>query len=368
MIGDGANPVVAIDPAGNGLAVWEQPGAHPSVWANRFTAASGWGTPQRVPATPAGTLDAALALGQQGDGLLTYTTLGDGVWSQGFAASGGWSTPQRIATDVTGDGLSSPQVVLDPNGNAAVVWIQYQSTSGHGYTWLRGTHLVAGAGWQPTTDVGVILGDWFESPTRLGGDDNGHALIAWSAIQAVPLGVGYNRLTVSGGWQTGQQIAASPFLAGQLAVAPTGTATLILAGASDSSEANVLAAMPYTPGSGWGTPARLQLDSGESASSSDAVLGASGAGYAVWSQSAITHRGVVWAATLSSGSAWGTPLRIRPNTPDQPQCAPDLGIGGAYSPSVVTDASGSAVAVWGEFDCSRLSIWASRFAGTPASE
>src|SRR5262249_743379 len=48
--GNAINPRVAIDPAGNGVVIWTQRGglARNDIWANRYTAGTGWGTAELV--------------------------------------------------------------------------------------------------------------------------------------------------------------------------------------------------------------------------------------------------------------------------------------------------------------------------------
>ena len=75
-----SRPQVAIDTNGNALAVWRQSdGTRYNIWANRYTAGTGWGT-------------AAL-----------------------------------IETDNAGNAFD-PQVAIDTNGNALAVWQQYDGT------------------------------------------------------------------------------------------------------------------------------------------------------------------------------------------------------------------------------------------------
>ncbi len=78
--GNAFAPQVAVDSSGNAIAVWYQwDGTRYSIWANRYTSGSGWGT-------------AAL-----------------------------------IETDNAG-GASSPQVAFDSSGNAIAVWTQHDGT------------------------------------------------------------------------------------------------------------------------------------------------------------------------------------------------------------------------------------------------
>jgi hypothetical protein len=47
--GDASEPQVAIDPNGNALAVWHQfDGTRTNIWSNRYTPSGGWGTAQLI--------------------------------------------------------------------------------------------------------------------------------------------------------------------------------------------------------------------------------------------------------------------------------------------------------------------------------
>ncbi len=74
--GNADAPQIAMNAAGDAVAVWEQyDGSRTNAWANRYTAGKGWGV------------------------------------------------PQLIETDNAGD-ASSPQITLDGDGNALALWLQ----------------------------------------------------------------------------------------------------------------------------------------------------------------------------------------------------------------------------------------------------
>jgi len=76
--GSAADQRISFDAAGNAVAIWAQSnGVHTSIWANRFTSATGWGT-----------------------------------------------TATQIQSSSTED-ASSPSLAVSPNGSAIAVWSQY---------------------------------------------------------------------------------------------------------------------------------------------------------------------------------------------------------------------------------------------------
>ena len=48
------------------------------------------------------------------------------IWANKYVAGTGWQTPELIETNV--GNASSPQVAMDPNGNAIATWQQNDGT------------------------------------------------------------------------------------------------------------------------------------------------------------------------------------------------------------------------------------------------
>jgi len=136
-------PVLALNEAGDGVAVWSQSdGTSPTltIRANRFRGASGWSgatsLPGQMGSAPAGV---QLSLNRAGDALASWIAEDSetSLWASALRVSSGvWSDAQRLA----GTGASGPQVVLGDSG-----FVTYgQSTQGanamtyeHGYWSVR---------------------------------------------------------------------------------------------------------------------------------------------------------------------------------------------------------------------------------------
>jgi hypothetical protein len=81
--GSAIAPQIALDAAGNALAVWTQSdGTRDNIWSNRYTVGSGWGT------------------------------------------------AELIETDDAGD-ATAPQIALDTAGNALAVWYLFDGIQNH---------------------------------------------------------------------------------------------------------------------------------------------------------------------------------------------------------------------------------------------
>ena len=126
--GDAAGPQVAIDPAGNGLAVWTQfDGTRDNIWANRYSASTGlWGVAGPIENLVGDTGAPQIAIDADGNGLAVWIQ-SDGtrnnIWANRYSANTGlWGVAARIE-NLVGD-AGAPQIAIDTTGNALVVWRQ----------------------------------------------------------------------------------------------------------------------------------------------------------------------------------------------------------------------------------------------------
>ncbi len=125
--GTPTNPQIAVNTAGDAVAVWvQQQSVAPAyaIYASRMTPA-GWGAPVLV-ATSAASMphDLALAQNDRGDALVAWST--GGIHASRFAADeDAWSLPFEVAPAPPappGGYTVGPAVALDGRGAALVMW------------------------------------------------------------------------------------------------------------------------------------------------------------------------------------------------------------------------------------------------------
>ena len=130
--GDAVTPQVAIDGSGNAVAVWSQSdGSVYSIWTNRFTAVGGWGTAALIEHDDSGdALIPEIAVGANGDAVAVWQQF-DGsrtnIWTNRYTAGGNWDAAELLETDNTGDAVA-PQITVGGNDQAAAVWSQSDGT------------------------------------------------------------------------------------------------------------------------------------------------------------------------------------------------------------------------------------------------
>ncbi len=340
---------IAIDAAGNALAVWEQhDDLHSNIWSNRYTFGSGWGTPELIETDNTGdahssdiAVDAtgnALAVWFQSDGM-RYS-----IWSNRYTVGSGWGTPELIETDNAGDALS-PQIAIDASGNALSVW--RQSDGSRDNVWSN--RYSAGIGWGTPELIETDNAGDAQYPA-IAFDAAGNALTLWRQSDGSRYNIWSNRYTAGNGWGTPELIEtddAGDALLPQIAFDAAGNALAVWSQYGGTTFD--IWSSRYIAGNGWGTPELIETDDAGSAMAPQIDIDTAGNAMAVWQQ----HDGFranIWSNRYTAGSGWGTPELIVIDSP-----------GNAGGFDIATDAAGNALAVWNQSDGTRYDIWSNRF-------
>ena len=130
--GSGNAPQIAFDSTGNAVAVWtQQTGTRYDIWANRYTASTGWGTAELIESDNAGNADnPQIAFDDSGNAsAIWYQSDGTrhNIWANRYTAGTGWGTATLLETNNAGEALR-PQIAIDGNANAIAVWDQHDGT------------------------------------------------------------------------------------------------------------------------------------------------------------------------------------------------------------------------------------------------
>lgn len=392
--GDALAPRLAFDRAGNAMAVWQQAeGARTDIWANRFTNGSGWGSAVRIESTDLGSAQTPqIAVDEAGNAIAVWQqaeVAHTDIWANRFS-DGAWGTAVRLESDNNGD-ATAPRIAIDDAGNAVALWLQSDGTR----TNLVARRFVAGA-W--TAPVVIESGDGDARTPALAVDASGNALAVWTQYAGAHTDTWANRLS-AGVWGTPVRIDVSDVgstYEPQVAVDPVGNAIAVWA-QWDGTRDNIWASR-FTPSGGWGIATRIETDDAGDASAAQIALDADGNAWAVWRQHDRIRQNI-WANRFTPAGGWGTATPIEAdNTGDAltPQIAVDaagaLAVwvqsdgtrynlwsnryangswtapiplesadGSAYQPQVSLDAAGNALAVWAQSDGTRYDVWARRY-------
>jgi hypothetical protein len=332
---------VAFDGAGNAMAVWTQLTAATGkshVWARRYLPATGWGTAEPIQAATTGDgFGPQVAFKANGDALVVWQQI-DGslgnVWLRPFTAStSSWGTATLVSGGTVNAG--SPQLAIDPGGNAMVAWPEGTFAAG---VHVRARRLDASLGWGGVVPLDSAPN--YANEPRVTIDASGIATVVWLEDDAAGTGsdVWANRFvpgTGAGtGWGTATLLETIDGSTSRPAIASDAAGNVLVTW-SQSDATTFTSALYFNRFSAgqWGTATVVR--SGEPyAFDGDLAMNATGDAVAVWQEDNGQDGASAWGSRYVAG-AWGTPQRI------------DDGVTlGAVSPQVGIDAGGNAVAVW----------------------
>jgi len=315
---------VGADGNGNSLAVWQQLSADSSaitLWASRYSPASGWSDPEQIGGPGAGLADllprlavsrggSAIVVWQQHDGQRTS------MWANRLAPSSGWEGALLLETDDRGPAFD-PEVAIDAAGNAVAVWRQdiaapYPDPGA--FFQVYAAQYVPGVGWSAPGRVS-------DRGTPYLGEETGVAYTSHVAVNdAGDVAVTW-RVEVT---NTGSKVMA------RLASAGTWGPAAFLDTCA-----------PPTCGSILGFTPRVGLDE-------------AGNAIVVWAQLLVIGGQATPFAARYSGGSWTPPYTLRTS---------ELG---AFKPQLALHPSGRALAVWEYPGAGSANIYASFF--DPASD
>jgi hypothetical protein len=368
-----------------------------SIWSSR-TEGSGWAAAVQIDGGEApGAHDPRIVVSDNGNAVALWER-GTGFFVVNLFRSGAWGTPQTLFDNGPVSAYFGPVLSGTRDGAALVAWA---STAGRGSS--LGASTLSGTTW---TTVGIPLGASPSFPTmgnvRVAHGPNGEGALLWSQFAsngatfwlnqfrsgawgttlAVDPGASDGFDGVNDAWNDGWGEAGLAVVRGPAEVVVwkspsaiwanqhtstwTGAVKIrdLPAGATVSPVQTVSDARGNTAfalwlennrvwasafsGNTWGPAINIEAVTTGGAASPSIALEPSGSAVAVWSHAAA--RTDIWANRYVPGSGWGTAVRI--DTDDT---------GDAAAPSVAVDARGNAQAVWQQSDGTRINVLGSRF-------
>ena len=359
-------PKIVIDGSGNAIAVWYQhDGTRYSIWSNRYTFSTGlWGTAEKIETDDTGNANAPkIAIDSAGNAIAVwYQTDGirNNIWSNRYTfGTGLWGTAELIETDNLGN-ASFPQIGIDGSGNGIAVW--HQSDGIRTNIWSNrytfGTGLWGTAELIETNNAGSAYQN--SNSTGIPIDSSGNAIVVWYQSDGTRDNIWSNRYTSGVGWGTAELIETNNAGGASLSnVDADSSGNGIAVWHQSDGTRNNIWSNRYASGVGWGTAELIETDNAGIAEYSQVVMDSSGNGIAVWRQNDGTRYNAL-SNRYTSGVGWGTAELIEADN-----------AGDAYDPRIVMDSSGNAITVWSQDDGTRLNQLSNRYSADgvdPTSE
>ena len=214
-------PQIGIDSYGNALVVWRQ-GTNNDIYSNRYDSTTGWGTPMRIESVNNPGNEPQIAINSDGNAIAIWTQDNQYVYSNRYdSGTGLWDTEVLIETDA--GNADSPQVAIDPDGNAIAVWHQNNHDI-YSNRYDSGTGLWGTAA-EEIDDSGANQAAY----PQVAIDPDGNAIVVWRQDDGTYDSIYSNRYTSGTGWGTAELIEnnASAAYEPQIAIDPDGNAIAV---------------------------------------------------------------------------------------------------------------------------------------------
>jgi hypothetical protein len=346
----GESPQVAADAHGDVTAVWGRGGGGDyAVQTATRPAGGAWQVPVTLSEAGVDAGGAQVADDPEGEAVAVWDTfpMPPATAARTIQAAvrststGIWSAPVTLAT--IGEPTGNPQVSVDSHGNAVAVWEEQPVNPGPQY--IQASFRPAGGTWSAPVDISS--GNVASRP-HIVMDPEGNAIVTWLGFDSVQSAV---RLASNGAWQQSVEVAAIDLTAGgspggpALAVDGLGDVVTAWSSTIGSGSNHVVQAATLPAGGTWQTPVDLS-EAGVDAGSPDVALNPAGEAIVIWSAATNAVVGsksaVVQAAVRPAGGAWQAAMDI--SEPGQEVDEPP------FEPKAVVDPHGNAIAVWEGLD------------------
>jgi hypothetical protein len=328
------DPVVSFDASGHALAVWEQfDGVSPRIGFKRYTAGSGWGTAELIETGNGSAQDPQIAVNGSGHAIAVWQhteSIRGSVRAISYTPGSGWGTAELIEFDDVGDAIL-PQVAIDPNGNAVVVWQQYDGARFN--IWYN--RYVAGTGWE---GPGLLESDSGQaSAPRVAIDASGRALAVWQQFDGANTNILASRYVPGTGWGAPELLESRTGETFHARIAMNADGSALAVWLQFELQKFKVWSNRYAPGSGWGIAERIGPDGLTTHEAPQVAIDAHGNGIAVWQQYDGATTFEIGASRYVVGSGWAGATVI-PNDSVRP----------ALQPQIAIDPNGNALAVWSQ--------------------
>ncbi len=274
-------PHVAVDPAGNAVAVWIQFENRLNVWGNRFMPGSGWMAAELVETNDGGASNPRVAIDPSGTAVAVWAQ-SDGtrsnIWANRFTPGEGWRTAELVEINNAGS-ASNPHVSMDSNGNAVAVWTQSDGIRSN--VWAN--RFTPNEGWSTAALIEMVSGN--AGAARVTVNPGGNALAIWTLSDGARFNIWANRFTPTEGWGTAEliEMGAGDANNPQVAVDPNGNGLAVWQ-QSDGQRTSIWANR-FNATSGWGTAELIEINNAGDAENPQVALSPRGTAVAVWEQS-----------------------------------------------------------------------------------
>ncbi len=323
-------PEVAVDPAGNAVAIWERHvGGEEIVEASERPAGGDWSEPEVLSLPGEEGQDSRVVIDASGTAIAVWITgespTGFVVRSAARLPGGEWSEPEDVSDSISE--AVTPLLAVDAASEAVAVWTAFEG----GDRILQGAVRSANGDWSEPDD----LSEAGEDVTPLDAPDvaidaSGTAIAVWKLLSGNDIVQAAVR-PGGGDWEEPDDLSVAGQGGGEPSVAmdEAGEAVAVWTRLDGK---NTIQAAVRPAGGDWEEPDDLS-DASQDAAEPEVAIDEAGKAVAAWRRSNGSNE-IVQAAVRPAGGEWAEPDDL--STPGQ----------NSSSPVVATNVAVGAVAMW----------------------
>jgi len=362
------NARVAMSADGVAMAVWQQTTAAGlgSIWSSRYVKATGWTTPVLVSDSAFDASAVQLAMDDAGNAIAVWQQVNglqkDVMAARFDVATSTWSVADVLDTDDVTAALN-PQIAMNQNGTALVVWQQ-------GLTIVE-KHYNVDTGWATAKTVSTeVAGEL--SKLTLTFNDSGDAFAAWRVAVVTPATATTPEQThydlrlaqlINNTWSASETVAtglddwAEPAIA-MNDTSTNNTAAAIMAWSAFNGTRHVMMTRQYRVATGWSSAAAMDTSAFDTvtseAKSAQVAIDVSGNAFVTWAQSSSPYSIYANRFDVNTGFSGVVLLEQRQR-------------GDAMHPRLIIDSRGNAVVTWQQDDGVQQNILAAEYSVADAT-
>jgi hypothetical protein len=319
---DATEPQVAVDGSGGTVAVWARSdGSHTIIQASGRPAGGAWGPVFDLSQSGRDAIAPQVAVDSAGNAVAVWArTNGAHTVVQGASrpAGGGWTSARDISDSEKNS--QEPDVVIDPTGRAIAVWSRYDGFDNI----VQSAQLAPGAGavWSEPVDLSD-KGENAEEP-QVAADAAGDAVAVWSRLEGTDMIAQAAFRPAGGGWQAADNLseAGGDATEPEVSVDPGGFAAAVWSRAVGG--VGTVEAAEMAPGGHWLEPIEL-TGSGEDGTQPGIAL-AGGRAVTVWTLAGPGPYSTIQSRERVSGGPWQATQDLTKKGLTQTVVAPQVAI------------------------------------------
>ena len=324
---------VALDLAGNAIAVWEQHdkpirqgGQSVGYWASRYTPKNGWGKAERI-STDEAEYPSDLSISMDSSGNAVVTWVDNQIWSITYTVNKGWGKAERIKNSL--DASSGPHVVMNASGRGIMVWDKF-------YKGIWAAHYDPENGWG--NPVNIYNGSTLFAIPKVAINDSGNAILTWTgSTQKEPLSpkdIMTSYYTAKAGWSNAEKLKTQYVYAITSTIDPSGNGHI--AWTNTKPDIINVWSSRYTSGKGWSKEHKINTIASDRHTKVQLATNSLGTTFAVWGQKKGKCH-CLWVNYFTEKGGWGTAQKIDKESGNGSINRLELS---------AADASGNIIAIW----------------------